>query len=204
MANKNKHLPTQVIDFSSSPGVHIAGVTCSSHVSPTITFQRLSGKDKPENTGVLGSDVPSRFWERVNVKSPSECWPWLGSVDRDGYGRASFNGKKMLASRLAYIMATGKEPDGLLVCHHCDNPPCCNPSHLYAGTKSDNERDKFKRGKTHRGEKNPAGKLSEDQVQNIRRLFNQGMTNVAIGKMMGVHHSTISKIRTGGSWGTRR
>lgn len=204
MANKNNADTTQVIDFTSSPSVHIAGVTCSSHVSPTTSFQALSRKSEPKSTEELGTDVPSRFWERVAVKSPSECWPWLGSVDRDGYGRASLKGKKMLASRLAYILATGKNPEDLLVCHHCDNPPCCNPSHLYAGTKSDNERDKFKRGKTHRGEKNPAGKLSEDQVQNIRRLFDKGMTNVAIGKMMGVHHSTISKIRTGGSWGTRR
>lgn len=200
MANKNKQLPTQVIDFSSSPGVHIAGVTCSSHVSPTITFQTLSGKDKPENTGDLGSDVPSRFWDKVAVGTPFECWPWRGSMDRDGYGRAKIAGKPLAASRAAYILATGKSIDGLMVCHHCDNPSCCNPSHLYAGSKSDNERDKFKRGKTHRGEKNPAGKLSEDQVQNIRRLFDQGMTNVAIGKMMGVHHSTISKIRTGKSW----
>lgn len=145
-------------------------------------------------------DLSDHFWRNVNVKSPSECWPWARSVNRDGYGRATRYGKTMIASRLAYSLAYGKDVDGLMVCHHCDTPACCNPIHLYAGTKSDNERDKFRRGRTHRGANNPASKLSEDKVKNIRNLFAQGMRNVAISKLMGVHHSTISKIRTGGSW----
>jgi len=203
MANDLKKLAPQAIDLPSENGVHIAGVTCSSHVSPTIPFQSLSQSSPPEGAESLGSSVPERFWDKVAVGAPGECWPWRASLDRYGYGRAVLNGKYVAASRAAYILATGNEADGLLVCHHCDNPKCYNPSHLYAGTPSDNQRDKFKRGRTHCGEKNPAGKLTEAQVQNIRRLFDAGMSNTAIGKMLGVHHSTISKIRTGKSWGLR-
>lgn len=201
MQNKKNALALQDIEFPQENGVHIAGVTCSSHVSPTIPFQSLSQGSQSKDTESLGSDVPDRFWKWVDVGVPGECWPWKGSRDRYGYGRSTLNGKYVAASRAAYVYATGQDVDGLLVCHHCDNPACCNPSHLYAGTAGDNERDKFKRGhKTHRGMKNPARKLTSEQVENVRQLFRQGMTNVAIGKMLGVHHSTISKIRTGNSW----
>lgn len=201
MANKNNKMTAEAIDCTQENSVHIAGVTCSSHVSPTIPFQTLSGKSDAKSTDAAGANEPDRFWKWVAVGKPTECWEWQGSCDRYGYGRSTLNGKYIPASRAAYIYATGQDVSGLLVCHHCDNPGCCNPSHLYAGTKSDNERDKFARGgKTHRGTKNPACKLTADQVENIRRLFSQGMTNVAIGKLMGVHHSTISKIRTGNSW----
>lgn len=200
MTNKSNQKTPQAIDFSTDARVHIAGVTCSSHVSPTIPFQALSGTSEAKSTETAGANEPDRFWKWVDIGKPSDCWPWKGSRDRDGYGRTKLNSKPVAASRAAYAIATGADLTGLLVCHHCDNPACCNPSHLYAGSKADNERDKFKRGKTHRGGKNPASKLSADQVANIRRLFEQGMTNVSIGKMMGVHHSTISKIRTGNAW----
>lgn len=204
MANKNNTLAQEVADFLEGNGVHIAGVTCSSHVSPTIPFQSLSQSSEPESTENSGSGVPDRFWQRVAIGAPTECWMWKGSVNRDGYGRATLNGKPISASRAAYILATGASVDGLLVCHHCDNPGCCNPAHLYAGTKSDNERDKFLRGRvTMAGEKNNSAKLTAEQVEHVRRLFEQGMTNTAIGKMLNVHHSTISKIRTGGSWGQK-
>lgn len=201
MVNKNAQLPAQAIDFPLAPRVHIAGVTCSSHVSPTTPFQSLSGRHGSKGTAPSGSHVPNRFWDRIAVGAPSECWPWRGSVDRYGYGRFKLGGRTISASRAAYIVATGADVEGLMICHRCDNPRCCNPSHLYAGTKSDNEKDKYARGRaTQKGDQNSASKLSADQVENVRALFRQGMTNVAIGKLMGVHHSTISKIRTGASW----
>lgn len=145
--------------------------------------------------------APDRFWDKVAVGAPAHCWPWMASTKADGYGQVKILSRPIAASRAAYQIATGKDPIGKMVCHHCDNPACCNPAHLYAGTKSDNERDKFARGRrTHWGEGNPARKLSSQQVDHIRRLFNQGRSNTEIGRMLGVHHSTISKIRTGASW----
>lgn len=226
MQNKKNALALEDIDFPQENGVHIAGVRGFESLIAHQPFQQVSSEKVTPHTGEDGPNVPKRtapynrgkpktrkfyrvtdanqhdwFWGRVAIGAPAHCWPWAGSTDRYGYGHAKHGDRTMSASRVAYILATGADVEGLLVCHRCDNPTCCNPSHLYAGTKSDNERDKFRQGgKTHRGMKNPARKLTAEQVANVRQLFQQGMTNVAIGKMLGVHHSTISKIRTGNSW----
>jgi hypothetical protein len=201
MQNKKKNIALQDTDFTMGPRVHIADVGGSSPSSPTKPFQEVSRSSEVQFAADCGATVPRDFWSRIDVGRPDECWPWRGSVDRYGYGRVKFLYKTMSASRAAYIIATGTNIGDMLVCHHCDNPKCCNPSHLYAGTKSDNERDKYRRGRaTQAGANNSASKLTKEAVENIRRLFKQGMSNVAIGQMLGVHHSTISKIRTGQSW----
>lgn len=141
------------------------------------------------------------FWTRVDVGLPGSCWPWRASLNGDGYGQIRAGSRYHTAHRTAYALSTGADAGSLLVCHHCDNRPCCNPAHLYAGTKSDNERDKHLRGRTsHSGDGNPASKLTATQVAEIIELIMQGRTNTAIAATYGVHHSTISKIRTGNSW----
>lgn len=171
--------------------VHIGKVRSSILRTPTTHRRFLS---------ITQEGFADYFWSRVAVGAPAHCWPWKLSLNGDGYGQTKVGDRYWTASRLAFELANGPVPQHFLVCHRCDNPSCCNPAHLYAGTKGDNERDKFKRGRTHKGMANPGRKLTQDQVDNIRRLFAQGETNIAIGKMMGVHHSTISKIRTGASW----
>lgn len=79
------------------------------------------------------------------------CWPWTGSRNRYGYGRAKVQGVEMNASRAAYIAAHGPIADALLVRHDCDNPPCCNPRHLRAGSQLDNMADRRERGGYPRG-----------------------------------------------------
>lgn len=90
------------------------------------------------------SDQPDRFWAKVDRRGDDECWPWLGAISTQGYGRA---GKRGYAHRLAYELAVGSIPDELEIRHACDNPPCCNPAHLSVGERWENVRDMLVRGR---------------------------------------------------------
>lgn len=80
---------------------------------------------------------------------PHGCWLWLGGRDRAGYGWVYYDGRTVGAHRVAWEMHSGKSiPEGVIVRHVCDNPPCVNPAHLLLGTKGDNTSDMYKRGRT--------------------------------------------------------
>lgn len=91
--------------------------------------------------------LASRFWALVSVSDPEECWPWLGTRVGVGYGRVQVDRVRTVAHRVAYELAVGPIPEGLLVLHRCDNPPCCNPKHLFVGTSSDNAQDALAKGR---------------------------------------------------------
>lgn len=99
--------------------------------------------------------LENRFWSRVN--KTSTCWLWTMGTDKDGYGKISSgkrqNRKHMRAHRVSYELYKGAVPDGMFVCHTCDNPSCVNPEHLFLGTAFDNNRDTINKGRR----KNPKG-----------------------------------------------
>lgn len=85
--------------------------------------------------------------DRVKVNEETGCWEWQLYADKDGYGEGSMDGKSWRAHRLSYTTFKGEIPEGLCVCHTCDNPSCCNPEHLWLGTQADNNRDKMEKGR---------------------------------------------------------
>ena len=148
--------------------------------------------------------ISSRFWNKVNIGSPDDCWEWTaskkGSTKRSSYGQFYIHGYKMVcAHRVAWMLANGDAKDGLCVLHKCNNPSCCNPSHLYLGTISDNSQDSIRAG-THawsnlKGEKHPQRKLTECDVLEIRRLYKTGIPSQrTLAKMFLVSQHTILRI----------
>jgi hypothetical protein len=148
--------------------------------------------------------IDERFWSKVDKSSgPDECWPWLGWIDTDGYGRFDIPVRTTIsASRMAYKLDKGSIPKGLIVCHKCGNRICVNPSHLYAGTYSDNNKDTYRQGRKYQlGESAFGAKLTNFQVLAIRSLYKTGrFTQKELGKKYGVDHTTISCIITRKSW----
>lgn len=88
-----------------------------------------------------------RFWSKVITKGAEECWPWIGGTTPFGHGVFRWNGKNQIASRLVWQMYVGIIPNGLCILHRCDNPRCCNPEHLFLGTKKHNTDDMINKGR---------------------------------------------------------
>jgi hypothetical protein len=105
------------------------------------------------------------FWAFVKRGDPDECWPWIGSRNTKGYGGFRRQRRLFMANRLSLELKLGRPlREGMCACHACDNPPCCNPDHLFEGTQADNLRDCRRKGRH-------AYKLSASQVHELRLVF---------------------------------
>lgn len=143
----------------------------------------------------------SRFWAKVDRSG--ECWVWTKGCNDKGYGVFGvWHAKSVLAHRVSWIIAHGSIPRGIFVLHHCDNPPCVRPSHLYLGTHEDNARDVVVR-KRHAGRsrRTPNARLTFEQAQEIRRrIAAGGISQTRLASEYGVSQSTISLIVLGKVW----
>jgi HNH endonuclease len=138
-------------------------------------------------------NTPKTFWARVSRTDPSNCWEWQGGRNRvNGYGKLSFDSKPWFAHRLAYKLANPEWDGRLHVLHRCDNPGCCNPSHLFLGTDHDNIADMMAKGR-HVDRR----KLTEEQVIEIRASVE--LLTILAAKFK-VSQATISLARSGKTW----
>jgi len=145
----------------------------------------------------------ARFWSNVDKNGHGGCWLWMRYKDRLGYGCVgTYRDGVLKAHRIAWTIAHGKIPLGMLVCHHCDNPSCVNASHLFLGLDADNSADKIRKGRAVavRGMDQGNSKLSDGDVRKIRFLLVMGMKQKEIAPLFGVAIPTIGHISRGASW----
>lgn len=143
-----------------------------------------------------------RFWRKVR-KSKDGCWLWTGSVSAAGYGNIGVGKSTALAHRVSWMLANGDAPDGMCVCHRCDVPLCVRPSHLFLGSNLDNVRDRERKGRNivQRGANSHFAKLTDQQVETIRRHTGR---QVDIANEFGISQSAVSHIKVGRTWKRRK
>lgn len=144
----------------------------------------------------------ARFWERIDRSTPGGCWPWNRGKFPQGYGAISVDGKLRYAHRVSYELINGPIPDGLFVCHKCDNPPCVNPEHLYLGDVKRNSGDAAKRGRYRVAENAPNARYTNADILKIRELYATGRYSyMDLCKLFGIpSRARVSEIVLGKNW----
>ena len=146
-----------------------------------------------------------RFWSKVDTSGgPDACWPWLGTICPDGYGRVKVDGRSLGAHVVAYDLTRGPRRQGVYVLHHCDAPPCVNPRHLFTGTQAANLRDMKGKGRGNwpgqQGECHPSVKLTERQVRDIRQRAAAGEPQSSLGGRFNITQTNVSLIVRRRTW----
>lgn len=143
------------------------------------------------------------FWALVDRSAgPDECWPWQGKL-RDGrYGYIMVSRRSVGTHVLAHELVKGPVPPGMFVCHRCDNPPCCNPAHLFIGTPADNSGDMVAKGRVARqvGLTHGQAKLTAEQVLALRAAWKEGASAAELGERFGIATMTAWRAATGKSY----
>lgn len=131
----------------------------------------------------------------------TECLPWVGTINADGYGQRSIKNKTRTAHRLAWEASFGDIPPGLCVCHRCDNRRCVNPKHLFLGTPTENTADMVAKGRNVRGASaRPPHSRPITEISTAKALLRSGSRVCDVVRATGIPQSIISRIKTGQIW----
>ena len=187
--NKREYLIRVVWELFNPPiqKSHCIYHTCTNRlcINPEHLFITIRNQNKSDE---------ERFWAKVK-KMENGCWEWQGAKNLQGYGEfmtAGDSGHFEMAHRISWKLANGPIPDGMFICHHCDNPPCVNPAHLFLGTQKDNIQDMFSKNRQNYGK---SAKLTPEQVVEIRNIYKKGnITYQKLAEKFNVQCLTIGSI----------
>lgn len=152
---------------------------------------------------LIGERAVKKFIKKVKFSGPDECWEWFKPRT---YGYLAHDGKRDRSHRVAWTLFNGDIPEGMSVLHKCDNPPCCNPAHLFLGTDLDNIKDAVGKGRMkvprpdNRGERCGTSKLNWNAVREIRKRLLGGEKGNVLAREFGVGGAAISQIKLGRCW----
>lgn len=171
----------------------------------------LGPRDDRTRYSYMRIDAVARFWANVDRKGPDDCWEWKKYRRAKGHGRVMWGGRFISAHAVALSLTDGVWDSPLQTLHKCDNPPCCNPKHLWRGTNLENNQDMMRKARNSlpplnfnrvsydgRGEANGRAKLTAEQVLSIRAQ--SGRSSTDLGAEFGVSHTVIRHIRQRKLW----
>jgi hypothetical protein len=144
----------------------------------------------------------SDYFESLIFKNPeNDCWEWRGEI-KGGYGTFNIKRKPKLVHRIMYERYKGKIPPKINVCHSCDNPSCVNPDHLWLGSQMENVTDMMQKGRGNkaRGVEHHNCKITEQEVRDIKKMYNEGIKMTVIHRSLNVPYKTVQHICYGSSW----
>ena len=143
-----------------------------------------------------------RIYTSSSVNKETECWEWSAHRNSGGYGTINAGGKVQLAHRLSYRLFKRPIPEGMCVCHRCDNPCCVNPDHLWLATNAENVRDRDEKGRLdcRVGENNGNAKITEVVAFDIVELLSEGQGPAEIARKLGVGPGIVYSIKYNRTW----
>ena len=193
--------PNDTCDLPDCDAPFVARGKCRKHY---MAWYRATPKEqRSPASGLSRLTVVERFFSHVNKADPNECWPWTGSANQSGHGEffVSKTRGKVPAHAFSLELATGQAcPAGKETCHHCDNPPCCDPAHLYYGTRQQNIDDMWQRGRGRRGSDHRAARLTEESVVQIRHRYAAGEFAKDLAAEFNVTTGAVVAVVLGKNW----
>lgn len=186
----------------------LLGLIMTLTTEPTTPPPRVRVRNDHRSTGArkyMRGSLVDRFWNRVQ-KNDEGCWGWTGSLSPAGYGRLyATKTRSVYAHRVSFDANVSPIPDGMEVCHRCDNPARTRPDHLFLGTHAENMADMRAKGRggvppRHKGEECPSAVLSSADVLEIDRRLREGESQTAIARDYSVSKGAVQRIAAGKTW----